>query len=121
MRGALVGATLLFLLGWGPAWADTPAQAPVVTPVQGGGLLDEAWGRREDALAQRNRAVVASVEEGPALAQDLAWMDGLASERPGGSGRRGLVGQNILVPRQLSYPAFFVAAAPVTNPPDPTG
>ncbi len=121
MRGALLGATLLFLLGSVPAWADTPAQTPVVTPVQAGGILDEAWGRREDALAQRNRAVVASVEEGPALAQDLAWMDGLASDRPGGSGRRGLVGQNILVPRQLSYPAFFVAATRVTNAPDPTG
>jgi hypothetical protein len=101
MRGALLGATLLFLLGSVPAWADTPAQTPVVTPVQAGGILDEAWGRREDALAQRNRAVVASVEEGPALADDLAWMDGLASERPGGSGRRGLVGQTVLVPRVL--------------------
>jgi len=121
MRGALLGATLLVLLGSVPAWADTPAETPVVTPVQAGGILDEAWGRREDALAQRNRAVVASVDEGPALADDLAWMDGLASDRPGGSGRRGLVGQTVLVPRQLSYPAFFVAATRVTNAPDPTG
>jgi len=121
MRGALLAVTLLLLLGWVPAWADTPAQTPVVTPVQAGGILDEAWGRREDALAQRNQAVVASVDEGPALADDLAWMDGLASDRPGGSGRRGLVGQTVLVPRQLSYPAFFVAATRVTNAPDPTG
>jgi hypothetical protein len=121
MRGALLGATLLFLLGSVPAWADTPADSPVVMPVQAGGILDEAWGRREDALAQRNRTVVASVDEGPALADDLAWMDGLVSDRPGGSGRRGLVGQTVLVPRQLSYPAFFVAATRVTNAPDPTG
>jgi hypothetical protein len=121
MRGALLGAVLLLLLGSVPAWADTPTESPVVTPVQAGGILDEAWGRREDALAQRNRAVVASVDEGPALADDLAWMDGLISDRPGGAGRRGLVGQTVLVPRQLSYPAFFVAATRVTNAPDPTG
>lgn len=121
MRGALLGATLLVLLGSVPAWADTPADTPVVTPVQAGGILDEAWGRREDALAQRNRTIVAAVDEGPALADDLAWLDGQVPDRPGGSGRRGLVGQTILVPRQLSYPAFFVAATRVTNAPDPTG
>jgi len=122
MRGVLLGATVLFLLGSLPAWAETTAaDTPVVTPVQAGGILDEAWGRREDALAQRNRTVLASVDEGPALAQDLAWMDGLESEHPAGSGRRGLVGQSVLVPRQLSYPAFFVAATRVTNAPDPTG
>ena len=121
MRGVLLGATLLFLLGSVPTWAESPADSPVVTPLQAGPILDEAWNRREDALAQRNRTVVASVEEGPVLAQDLAWMDGLRSERPGGSGRRGLVGQSVLVPRQLSYPAFFVAATRVTNAPDPTG
>ena len=121
MQAALLGATLLLLLGSVPAWAETPADAPVVTPLQAGAILDDAWGRREDALAQRNRTVLASVDEGPALAQDLAWMDGLTSERPGGLGRRGLVGQSVLVPRQLSYPAFFVAATRVTNAPDPTG
>ena len=121
MRGVLLGASLLFLLGSVPAWAEPPADSPVVTPLQAGSILDEAWNRREDALAQRNRTVVASVDEGPVLAQDLAWMDGLRSERPGGSGRRGLVGQSVLVPRQLSYPAFFVAATRVTNAPDPTG
>jgi hypothetical protein len=121
MRAVLVGATVLVLLGSLPAWAETPADTPVVTPLQVGSILDEAWGRREDALAQRNRSVLASVEEGPALAQDLAWMDGLAPDRPGGEGRRGLVGQSVLVPRQLSYPAFFVAATRVTNAPDPTG
>jgi hypothetical protein len=121
MRAVLVGATVLVLLGGLPAWAETAADSPVVTPLQAGGILDEAWGRREDALAQRNRTVLASVDEGPALAQDQAWMDGLTSDRPGGSGRRGLVGQSILVPRQTSYPAFFVAATRVTNAPDPTG
>jgi len=121
MRGALLGATLLLLLGSVPAWAETSAESPVVTPLQAGGILDEAWGRREDALAQRNRAVIGAVDEGPALADDLAWLDGLVPDRPGGSGRRGLVGQTILVPRQLSYPAFFVAATRVTNAPDPTG
>jgi len=121
MRGVLLGATLLLLLGSLPAWAETPAETPVVTPVQAGGILDEAWGRREDALAQRHRTVIAAVDEGPALANDLAWLDGLVPDRPGGSGRRGLVGQTLLVPRQLSYPAFFVAATRVTNAPDPTG
>ena len=120
MRGVLLGAAVLFLLGSLPAWAESPSDSPVVTPLQAGSILDEAWGRREDALAQRNRTVLASVDEGPALAQDLAWIDGLRSERPGGSGRRGLVGQSVLVPRQLSYPAFFVAATRVTNAPDPT-
>src|SRR5260370_23980459 len=121
MRGVLLGATLLLLLGSPPASAETPAETPVVTPVQAGGILDEAWGRREDALAQRHRTVIAGVDEGPALANDLAWLDGLVPDRPGGSGRRGLVGQTLLVPRQLSYPAFFVAATRVTNAPDPTG
>jgi len=121
MRGALLGAVLLAFFGSLPAWADMPAESPVVTPVQAGGILDDVWGRREDALAQRNRTVLNSVDEGPALAQDVGWMDGLLSERPGGSGRRGLVGQSVLVPRQLSYPAYFVAATRVTNAPDPTG
>jgi len=121
MRRVLLGAIVLFLLGSVPAWADAPTDTPVVTPLQAGGILDDAWGRREDALAQRNRAVLAAVDEGPALAQDLAWMDGLVSDRPGGSGRRGLVGQSVLVPLQLTYPAFFVAATRVTNAPDPTG
>jgi hypothetical protein len=121
MRGVLVGAAVFFLLGSLPAWAESPSDTPVVTPLQAGSILDEAWGAREDALAQRNRTVLDSVDEGPALAQDLAWMDGLRSERPGGSGRRGLVGQSVLVPRQLTYPAFFTAATRVTNAPDPTG
>jgi hypothetical protein len=121
MRAVLVGATVLVLLGSVPAWAETAADSPVVTPLQAGGILDETWGRREDALAQRNRSVLALFDEGPALAQDLAWMDGLAPDRPGGEGRRGLVGQSVLVPRQLSYPAFFVAATRVTSAPDPTG
>ncbi len=112
---------MVTLFGSLPAWAETSAESPVVTPVQAGGILDDVWARREDALTQRNRTVVASVDEGPALADDLAWLDGLVPDRPGGSGRRGLVGQTLLVPRQLSYPAFFVAATRVTNAPDPTG
>jgi len=92
-----------------------------VTPVQAGGILDDIWNRREDALNQRNRPVMSSVDEGPALAQDLAWMDGRVPFRPGLLGRSGLVGQVVLVPRMPSYPAWFVASTQVTNAPDPTG
>ena len=121
MRRALLGAILLALFGNVPAVADEPAAAPIVTPVQAGGILDEIWNRREDALNQRNRAAMPSVDEGPALAGDLAWMDGLVPFRPGLVGRRGLVGQVVLVPRLVDYPAYFVASTQVTNAPDPTG
>jgi hypothetical protein len=42
MRAVLVGATVLVLLGSVPAWAEAPADTPVVTPLQAGGILDEA-------------------------------------------------------------------------------
>jgi hypothetical protein len=92
-----------------------------VTPVQAGGILDDIWNRREDAFNQRNRPVMPSVDEGPALANDLAWMDGLVPFRPGLLGRRGLVGQVVMVPRLFDYPAYFVASTQVTNAPDPAG
>jgi hypothetical protein len=121
MRSALFGAVLLVLLSSVPAWAEAPADNPIVTPVQAGGILDDIWNRREDALNQRNRPVMTSVEEGPALANDLAWMDGLVSYRAGLDGRRGLVGQVLLVPQLFTYPAYFFASTQVTNAPDPTG
>jgi hypothetical protein len=100
---------------------DAYADAPVVSPVQAGGILDELWTQREAAVAARNRAALTALEEGPALAHELAWMDGTVSYRPGGSGRRGLVGQAVAIPRQLTFPAFFIASARVTSKPDPTG
>jgi polyketide cyclase/dehydrase/lipid transport protein len=103
-----------------PAFADAPADAPVITPIQAGAIFDDVWTQREVAIVQRNRTALASVEEGPALDYDLAWMDGQVSNRPGGSGERGLVGQVLVVPRQLAYPSFFVASASVTTRPDPT-
>lgn len=121
MRRAVTGAILLMLLGAVPAWAEAPAPTPIVTPVQAGGILDDVWNRREDALTQRNRAAMATVDEGPALSNDLAWMDGLVPFRPGLVGRRGLVGQVVLVPRLVDYPAYFFASTQVTNAPDPTG
>jgi len=121
MRRAVTGALLLMLFGAVPAWAESPAPTPIVTPVQAGGILDDVWNRREDALNQRNRAAMASLDEGPALANDLAWIDGLVPFRPGLVGRRGLVGQVVLVPRLVDYPAYFVASTQVTNAPDPTG
>jgi len=67
MRRAQLGAILLALFGSIPAWAEAPAPPPIVTPAQAGGILDDVWNRREDALNQRNRPVVASTEEGPAF------------------------------------------------------
>ena len=55
---------------------DAYVDAPVVSPVQAGGILDELWTQREAAVAARNRAALTALEEGPALAHELAWMDG---------------------------------------------
>lgn len=121
MRWALWLTVGLFSLIPIRAFADSSAPVPVVVPIQAGGIFDDLWVQRETALRDRNRATLASVEEGPAMAYDLAWMEGLATERVGGSGARGLVGQLIVVPKQTAFPAYFIALASVTTHPDPTG
>lgn len=121
MRWAIWLAVALFSLIPAGAFADSPADTPVIAPIQAGGIFDDVWGQREAALRDRNREALASVEEGPALAYDLAWMQGLVTDRVAGSGYRGLTGQQILVSRQTSFPAYFVTRASVTSHPDPTG
>lgn len=121
MRWALLLVAGLFSLLPTAAFADSPSEVAVVAPIQAGAIFDDLWAQRESAARDRNRQTLASVEEGPALAYDNAWMEGLAANRVGGSGYRGLVGQRIVVPEQTAFPAFFVALASVTTHPDPTG
>lgn len=121
MRWTVLLAVGLFSLLPTAAVADSSSQVPVVAPVQAAGIFDDLWAQRESAARDRNRQMLPSVEEGPALDYDLAWMEGLVANRVGGSGYRGLVGQRIVVPDQTSSPAFFVALASVTTHPDPTG
>ena len=96
-----------------------PDGTPVITPPLAAAVVDDVWTRREAALVARNPAVVDALETDAAAALDHAWINGAdtglsASELP-----RTISGRYVLVPRQLSYPAWFIAVIVYERAGDP--
>jgi hypothetical protein len=99
-----------------PANAEASASGtPVITPALAAAVVDDLWPRREAALMARNAATLGALETGAAEALDHAWIDGATTGLAAGELPRTITGRYVLVPRQLSYPASFIAVIVYQN------
>jgi hypothetical protein len=111
-----------------PAWVDVPIQAPapstarlpdaltappgpgpVITPADAGAILAATWQERAVALASGDARLFAAFETGPALEEDLGRCS-CESNDPFGP----ITSSRLLVPRQTTWPAQFLAEAVTT-------
>jgi hypothetical protein len=82
-----------------------PATAGVsVDPGEAANVVDALWLVRERALANTDMATIRELETGPALEWDAACYDGCQPTSP-----RPMQKMQVFVPRQSTYPAYFLA------------
>jgi len=114
---ALVALALLPVV---TAKADgAPTGMPVITPPLAGAVVDDLWPRREKALAERNTVALDALETDSAAALDEAWINGANTGLAASSLPRTIAGRYVLVPRQLSYPAWFIGVIVYERAKDP--
>jgi hypothetical protein len=78
---------------------------PVITPVQAQAVVTAVWGLRERALYSCDRATLALLETGSARIGDLGRAECGCLIRPENAP---ILDRRTSVPRQTSYPAYFV-------------
>ena len=114
MRRALVAIAVAFGLASWPlsvgADASPPAaEDPIITPPLAAFVVDQFWPARESALTARDAHAIDALETDAAREYDQSWLKGAISERPGGALPRTVTSRFVLVSRQMSYPASFIA------------
>jgi uncharacterized protein YndB with AHSA1/START domain len=123
MRGLVAAGIAVIALALLPvvtANADVaPAGTPVITPPLAGAVVDDLWPRREKALVERNALALDVLETDAAAALDEAWINGADTGLAASTLPRTIAGRYVLVPRQLSYPASFIAVIVYARAKDP--
>jgi len=92
-----------------PALAVTGNGPTVITPAQAQGVARALWRWHDDGIAQLNSGAIAKMEVEPARGYDLTYIAyaGAHSRKPTSSSPVSAV--TVMVPRQASYPAHFLA------------
>ena len=128
MRRALFAIAVAFGLASWPlsvaADASPPAaEDPIITPPLAAFVVDQFWPAREAALTASDAHAIDALETDAAREYDQSWLKGAITDRPGGALPRTVTSRFVLVSRQMSYPASFIAvvqdkdALETRNPP----
>lgn len=87
-----------------------PASGPLVTPVFARGVASQLWTLRTRALDDGDQRLLQAIERGPALEEDSTRCQ-CPDEDPFGA----VEDLQVLVPRQVSWPAYFLAEVSTTS------
>ena len=99
------------------ALTATNPTGPVVTPAMAQAVVSAAWALHGQALAAGDENLMASMETGSALEADLGRCGCPHPTNPFGP----IGGVSVMVPRQTSYPARFMAQVATTVPAPTSG